>query len=153
LDFVIGTNLALDAEPKHYLDQENTMATAKKAPAKKAPAKKAAPKKVAAKKTTEVSFRETAEKAVNIYLGVIGQSVDSARDNLETRRKESEKRLKTLEKRGAKLRAQLSKRFDSIEAPTFDGVVDDVKEQFNKIQEQVEETVENVKEKLTPANA
>ena len=129
------------------------MATAKKAPAKRAPAKKAAPKKAAAKKTTEFSFKESAEKVVNIYLGVIGTGVDVVQENFETRRKENDKRVKELEKRGAKLRSQLSKRFDEIEVPAFDNVVDDVKEQFSKIQDQVEEAVENVKDRLTPANA
>ena len=121
--------------------------------AKKAPAKKTAPKKVAAKKTSEFSIKESAEKAVNIYLGVIGTGIDTLQENIETRRKENEKRVKDLEKRGAKLRSELSNRFDSIEVPAFDSVVDDVKEQFSKIQDQVEETVENVKEKLTPATA
>jgi uncharacterized protein with HEPN domain len=133
------------------------MATAKKAPAKKAPAKKAPAKKAAhkttAKKSTDFSISESAEKAVNIYLGVIGTGVDSIKENIEARRKESDKRLKRLEKRGAKLRTQLTKRFDEIEVPAFDEVVDDAKEQFSKIQDQVEEAVENVKDKLTPAKA
>ena len=128
-------------------------ATAKKAPAKKAAAKKAAPKKTAAKKSNEFSFKQTAEKALNIYLGVIGTGVDTVQENLETRRKENDKRVKELEKRGAKLRTQLNKRMDKIEVPAFDNVVDDVKEQFSKIQDQVEDAVENVKEKLTPAKA
>lgn len=128
------------------------MATANKAPAKKAPAKKAAPKKAAAKKTTEFSFKESAEKVVNIYLGVIGTGVDAVQETLETRRKENGKRVKELEKRGVKLRSQLNKRFDEIEVPAFDSVVDDIKEQFSKIQDQVEEAVENVKDRLTPAN-
>ncbi len=60
------------------------MATAKrKAPAKKAPAKKAAPK-TAAKKSTDFSVKESAEKAVNIYLGVIGKSIDVLQENIES---------------------------------------------------------------------
>ena len=129
------------------------MATAKKAPAKKTAPKKVAAKKVAANKTNEFSFKETAEKAINVYLGVIGQIVDSVRVNMETRRKENGKQLKTLEKRGAKLRTELSKRFNKMEAPTFDSVTSDVKEQFSKIQDQLEDSVETVKEKLTPASA
>jgi len=129
------------------------MATAKKAPAKKAPAKKAAPKKAAVKTSNEFSFKESAEKAINIYLGVIGTGVDTIQENMETRRKENDKRVKQLEKRGAKLRTAMNKRMDKLEVPAFDEVVDDVKEQFNKIQDQVEEAVENVKEKLTPAKA
>ena len=134
------------------------MATAKKAPAKKvtakkAPARKAAAKKPVARKSNEFSFMEGAEKVVNIYLGVIGKSVDVLQENIENRRKVSDKRVKELEKRGAKLRTQLNKRFEKLDTPTMDSVVDDVKEQFNKIQDQVEDAVENVKEKLTPAKA
>ena len=56
------------------------MATAKKAPAKKAvakkaPAKKAAPKKVAAKKVEEFNLKASAEKAVNVYLGLVGKGL------------------------------------------------------------------------------
>jgi hypothetical protein len=134
------------------------MATAKKAPAKKAavkkaPVKKAAAKKPVARKTNEFSFKESAEKVVNIYLGVIGKSVDVLQENIESRRKENDKRVKELEKRGAKLRSQLNKRFDKFETRTMDKVVGDVKEQFNKVQDQVEDAVETVKEKLTPAKA
>ncbi len=123
------------------------------ATAKKAPAAKAAPKKVAAKKTSEFSIKESAEKAVNIYLGVIGQGLDTIQENIEARRKDNDKRVKDLEKRGIKLRKELNKRIDDIEVPAFDSVVEDVKEQFSKIQDQVEEAVENAKEKLTPAGA
>jgi Mg2+ and Co2+ transporter CorA len=133
-------------------------ATAKKAPAKKAPAskaagKKAAPKKAAARKTNEFSVKDTADRVLNIYLGVIGTGVDAVQENIESRRKQNDKRVKELEKRGAKLRSQLNKRMDKIEVPAIDEVVDDVKEQFSKIQDQVEDVVENVKEKLTPAKA
>ena len=118
------------------------------ATAKKAPAKKAAPKKVS-KQTTDFSFMDSAEKAINIYLGVIGQGVDAIQKSMDTRRKENDKRVKDLEKRGLKLRNEINSRFDKLEVPDFD----DVKEQFNKLQDQVEEAVENVKEKLTPAKA
>ncbi|MFT5483855.1 MAG: Mg2+ and Co2+ transporter CorA [Halieaceae bacterium] len=127
-------------------------ATAKKAPVKKATAKKAAPKKVAAK-TTEFSLKNSAEKAVNVYLGVIGKGIDSIRENVESARKDNGKRVKELEKRGVKLRVAMNKRFDKIEMPEvleIDEVVDDVKAQFNKIQDRVEGTVESVKEKLIP---
>ena len=129
------------------------MATATKAPAKKAPAKKAAPKKTAAKKAPEFSLKDSAEKAVNIYLGVIGLGYDRVQENLDSARKDSDKRMKNLEKRGAKLRKELRTNINKIEAPEFDEVVDDVKEQFSKLQDQLEDAVENVKEKLTPAKA
>lgn len=134
-------------------------ATAKKAPAKKAAAKKATTKTSTVKKATprkantEVNFRDAAEKVVNIYLGVIGQSIDSIRENLESARKDNDKRVKVLEKRGTRLRAQINNRIDNIELPEIpemDEVVDDVKAQFNKLQDQVEDAVDNVREKLTP---
>ena len=140
--------------------------TAKKAPAKKAPAKKVAAKKVAAKKApakkvapkkaAESSFKANAEKAVNVYFGVIGQGIDLVKENLDTARKDGDKRVKQLEKRGVKLRTELNNRFDKVEMPKvdmpeFDNVVEDVKEQINKVQSQVEDAVENVKEKLKAA--
>jgi hypothetical protein len=133
-------------------------APAKKAPAKKVAAKKAAPKKAAPKKAkaVESSFKVNAEKAVNVYFGVIGQGIDMVKENLESARKDNDKRVKQLEKRGAKLRTELTNRFDKVEMPKvempeFDSVVDDVKAQINKVQDQVEEVVENVKEKLKAA--
>ena len=133
-------------------------APVKKAPAKKAVAKKAPAKKVSAKKVNEFSFKDSAEKAVNVYFGVIGQGIDLVKENLETARKEGDKRVIKLEKRGAKLRTELSKRFDKVEMPKvempeFDNVVEDVKAQISKVQDQVEEAVENVKEKLTVKKA
>ena len=133
-------------------------APAKKAPAKKVAAKKAAPKKAAPKKTkvVESSFKVNAEKAVNVYFGVIGQGIDKVKENLETARKDNDKRVKQLEKRGAKLRTELTSRFDKVEMPKvempeFDTVVEDVKAQFTKVQDRVEEAVETVKEKLKAA--
>jgi hypothetical protein len=133
-------------------------APVKKVPAKKVAAKKAAPKKAAPKKakTVESSFKVNAEKAVNVYFGVIGQGIDKVKENLETARKDNDKRVKQLEKRGAKLRTELTNRFDKVEMPKvempeFDTVVEDVKAQINKVQDQVEEVVENVKEKLKAA--
>ncbi|GEM_PF-2874192 len=132
--------------------------TAKKAPAKKVTAKKVVAKKASPKKANDFSFKDSADKAVNVYFGIIGQGIDKVKENLETARKENDKRVKQLEKRGAKLRAELIKRFDKvempkIEAPKFDEVVEDVKAQISKVQDQVEEVVENVKEKLTSAKA
>ncbi|MFK8049966.1 MAG: hypothetical protein AB8B81_16175 [Halioglobus sp.] len=129
---------------------------AKKAAAKKAPARKVAAKKVAAKKSTTSTFKATADKAVNVYFGVIGQGIDLMKENLETARKENDKRVKQLEKRGAKLRTELNGRFDKIdmpkvEMPEFDNVVEDVKAQINKVQDQVEDVVESVKGRLKAA--
>ena len=129
---------------------------AKKAAAKKAPARKVAAKKVAAKKSSTSAFRATADKAVNVYFGVIGQGIDLVKENMETARKENDKRVKKLEKRGAKLRTELNGRFDKIdmpkvEMPEFDNVVEDVKAQINKVQDQVEDVVESVKGRLKAA--
>ena len=125
-------------------------ATARKAPARKAPAKKTAARKAAPKKSQDFSVKESAEKVVNIYLGVIGKGIDSIQENLESSRKENEKRMKDLEKRGAKLRKEMGKRFDKLEVSD---IVEDTKVQFEKIQDQVEETVETVKEKLSSSKA
>jgi hypothetical protein len=129
------------------------MATAKKAPAKRAPAKKAPAKKTTAKQGSVASLKNTADKAINIYLGVIGKSADKLQANIEQARKDNEKRVKDLEKRGAKLRAELTSRFEKIELPEVDEVIEDAKEQFTKVQgkvqDRVEEVVENVKGKLT----
>lgn len=131
------------------------MATAKKAPAKKPVAKKAAAKKAApkasAKKTPEFNLKASAEKAVNVYLGVLGTSFDRVQENLKSARKDNEKRVSTLEKRGAKLRKELNKNFDKFEAPELDNVVEDLKNQVSKLQDQIEDAVETAKEKLTPA--
>ncbi|MFT6286508.1 MAG: hypothetical protein ACJA09_001256 [Alcanivorax sp.] len=150
------------------LKKEMIMATttAKKAPVKKVPAKKAtakktapkkaAPKKVAAKKVTGFNFSASAEKAINVYFGIIGQGIDAVKENLETARKGNDKRVKQLEKRGVKLRTELTGRIENIEMPTvempeFDNVVEDVKAQITKVQGQVEDVVENVREKLKAA--
>lgn len=125
-------------------------ATARKAPAKKAPARKAAARKATPKKSADFSVKQSAEKAVNIYLGVIGKGIDTIQENMESTRKENDKRMKDLEKRGAKFRKELSKRFDKFEVSD---VVDDTKAQFEKIQDQVEEAVDNVKEKLSSSKA
>ena len=125
-------------------------ATARKAPAKKAPARKVAARKATPKKSADFSVKQSTEKAVNIYLGVIGKGIDTIQENMESTRKENDKRMKDLEKRGAKFRKELSKRFDKLEVSD---VVDDTKAQFEKIQDQVEEAVDNVKEKLSSSKA
>jgi DNA-directed RNA polymerase beta' subunit len=127
-------------------------APAKKAPVKKAAAKKAAPKKAAPKQSTP-AFVKVAERAVNVYLGVIGKSVDTIQANMESARKQNEKRVSELEKRGAKLRKDLEKRVDKLDVPAFDEVVEDARGQLSKVQSQVEEAVDNVKERFTTAKA
>ena len=73
------------------------MATAKSATAKKkAPAKKAAAKRAPAKRTTakakkaaakgNKTLKQSADKAFNVYLGLIGKTVDTIQDNMETAR-------------------------------------------------------------------
>ena len=123
-------------------------ATAKKRPVRKARAAKTTARKKTSTKPADFSIKQSAEKAVNIYLGVIGKGIDTLQENLDSSR--NEKRMKELEKRGVKLRKELTMRFDKLE--TSD-VVEDAKAQFDKIQDQVEDVVENVKEKLTPAKA
>jgi hypothetical protein len=132
------------------------MATAKKAPAKKpvakkVAAKKAAPKKATAKKAPEFNLKASAEKAVNVYLGVLGSSFDRVQENLKSARKDNEKRMSTLEKRGAQLRKEMNKNITKIETPELDNVMKDVKSQISKMQDQIEDAVETAKEKLTPA--
>ena len=55
----------------------------KKAAAKKPAARKPAARKTAARKSESVSFKDSANKAVNIYFGVIGQGIDSVEVALE----------------------------------------------------------------------
>jgi hypothetical protein len=133
------------------------MATQKKATVKKAPVRKVAARKPALKtavrKSEEFSLKDSAERAVNIYLGVIGMGYDRVQENMDSARKENEKRMKDLEKRGAKLRKELGKNIDKLEAPEFDELVEDVKGQFSKLQDQLEDAVENMRDKLTPAKA
>ena len=132
------------------------MATPKKATVKKTPVSKVAASKATkapVSKNDEFSLKESAEKAVNIYLGVIGTGYDRVQESLDSARKDNEKRMKDLEKRGAKLRKELGKNIDKLEAPEFDEIVEDVKGQFSKLQDQLEDVVENMREKLTPAKA
>lgn len=125
-------------------------ATAKKAPARKASVKKTTARKAAPKKSVDSSIKQSTQKAVNIYLGVIGKGIDTVQDNIESARKDNEKRMKDLEKRGAKFRKELSKRFKKLEVSD---VVEDTRAQFEKVQGKVEDTVDNVKEKLSSAKA
>jgi hypothetical protein len=102
-------------------------AAAKKPAAKKAPARKTTARKAAPKKSEDFTIRDSAEKVVNIYLGVIAKGIDTVQDNIESARKENEKRMKDLEKRGAKFRKELSKRVEGFEVSEL---VDDTKDRF-----------------------
>ena len=108
------------------------MATAKKATAKKAVRKNAAPK------TRKAIVKETADKAVNIYLGLVGKGLDVVQDNIESARKDSKKQVSLLEKRGVKLRKALTTRIK--------GVDKDAKRQLNKAQNRVEKVQKSVED-------
>jgi predicted ribosome quality control (RQC) complex YloA/Tae2 family protein len=127
-----------------------TKATAKKVPVKKALAGKTSARKAAPKKSAKFSVKESTEKAVNIYLGVIGKGIDTLQESIESSRTENDKRMKELEKRGAKLRKELTSRFEKFEVSD---VVEDTKAQFSKIQGQMEDALDDVKEKLNAAKA
>lgn len=90
------------------------------------------------KNDSVASVRQSAEKAVNIYLGVIGKGMDSLQENIESSRKENDKRIKDLEKRGAKFRSELNKRFEKFRSSK---VAKETTAQFDKIQDQVEDAV------------
>jgi hypothetical protein len=135
--------------------------TPKKAPAKKAPAKKAPARKTTAKRAAPAksaasssvsSLKQSAEKALNVYLGVIGKGYDLAKDNLESVRKENEKRVKDFEKRGVALRKELTKRWDKLDiTEEFEGAVEDAKEQIGKLQDKFEDAVESAKDAVESA--
>ena len=120
------------------------MATAKKATAKKAVPRKAAPK---VRKMT-ATVKDSADKAVNVYLGLIGKGLDMVQENIDSARKDSKKRVSVLEKRGEKLRANLTKRVKSIDVPDTDRLARDAKTQINKAQNQVESAVEDAVDTL-----
>ncbi|MCB1678414.1 MAG: hypothetical protein KDI16_06995 [Halioglobus sp.] len=127
------------------------MATQKSTTTKTAARKKPGPKKGAKRAAApENSMKQRAEKAVNIYLGVIGHGIDMLQENLESSRKQGEKRIKELEKRGSKLRTQLNERFDKLASRDF---AKESKAQLEKVQEQVEDAVESVKETFSTSKA
>jgi len=126
------------------------MATQKKAPAKKKAATRKAAPRTTARKSDEFSLRNSAEKAFNIYLGVLGTGYDRVQENIRNARKDNEKRMSGFEKRGARLRRELRKEIDEIEVPGFDNAVEGAKGQFNKLQDQLEDAIGNAREKLTP---
>ena len=119
------------------------MATAKSATTKKVTAKKTAPK------ARKLAFKDSADKAVNVYLGLIGKGLDLVQENIENARKDNEKRVSLLEKRGVKLRKSLTKRVKGIDVPDADRLARDAKKQFAKAQNQVESVVEDAVDALT----
>ncbi len=132
------------------------MATAKKAPAKRAATKSESSEK------RNLNLKGSANKAVNVYLGLIGKSLDiveenvgTVREQVGTVREQNEKRVKDLEKRGIELRKDLEERMDNFELPSFDldDLIDDAKTRFNKMRDRVRESVNGNKERNGPGNA
>ncbi len=119
------------------------MVTTNKATAKRVSAKKNASK---ARKTTTV--RTSADKAVNVYLGLIGKGLDLVQENIESARKSGKKRVSALEKRGMKLRNSLTRRVKSIDVPDSDHLARKAKVKINKAQSQIEDVVEDVVDTL-----
>ena len=98
--------------------------------------------------TCDMEYNKKLIKKDETCAKAVADVKDNYRDKVE----------KQLEKRGAKLRSELNSRFDKVEMPKvempeFDNVVEDFKSQISKVQDQVEDVVETVKEKLTPAKA
>ena len=66
---------------------------ARKAPARKTTAKRTAPRKSVASKANAPKLKQSAERALNIYLGVIGKGFDALQEKIESVRKDSDKRV------------------------------------------------------------
>lgn len=139
------------------------MAVQKKAAVRKAPARKApAAKKAAArakpkvnkqapvKKPVELSFKDRAQKGVNVYLGMLGVGYDLVQENVEYVRN-NKLRMKELEKRGVKLRKELRKNMDKFEARELDQVFDAVQEQLDRLQKKLEGLAKDMKGERKPA--
>jgi ElaB/YqjD/DUF883 family membrane-anchored ribosome-binding protein len=127
---------------------------ARKAPARKTTAKRAAPRKAVAAKKPAPKLKQSAEKALHVYLGVIGKSIDALQENIDAMRKDSDKYVQSYEKRGVQLRKKLSKRFDQLDVPgEIEDAVEDAREQLGKLQDQLEDVVETAKDKFKAAKA
>ena len=113
--------------------------------AKAKPTGKAAPKR----KAERSPVRKSAEKALHVYLGVIGKGLDSLEENMESARKKRERRVKELEKRGSQLRKEIKKRVDDYEVKSFDELYEDGKARFEKLQRRAEEATTDIREKLS----
>lgn len=126
------------------------MATAKKAPVKTVKAKATSAKKSikskAAPKANKIDFKGSADKAVNVYLGLIGKGLDIVQEKIEDGRKDSKKRVSMLETRGVKLRKNLTKRVNDIDMPDVESINKDVKEQIKKVQAKVEDVQAKVED-------
>ena len=109
------------------------------------PTGKAAPKR----KAERSPVRKSAEKALHVYLGVIGKGLDSLEENMESARKKRERRVKELEKRGSQLRKEIKKRVDDYEVKSFDELYEDGKARFEKLQQRAEEATADIREKLS----
>jgi ElaB/YqjD/DUF883 family membrane-anchored ribosome-binding protein len=127
---------------------------ARKAPARKTAAKRTAPRKTVAAKKSAPKLKQSAEKALHVYLGVIGKSIDALQENIDAMRKDSDKYVQSYEKRGVQLRKKLSKRFDQLDVPgEIEDAVEDAREQLGKLQDQLEDVVETAKDKYNAAKA
>jgi hypothetical protein len=127
---------------------------ARKAPARKTTAKRTAPRKAVAAKKPAPKLKQSAEKALHVYLGVIGKSIDALQENIDAMRKDSDKYVQSYEKRGVQLRKKLSKRFDKLDVPgEIEDAVEDAREQLGKLQDQLEDVVETAKDKYKAAKA
>jgi|TARA_B110000902_G_scaffold266208_1_gene353049 hypothetical protein len=124
---------------------------AKKPAVKKVSAKKAVAKKVAKKGPTVVEqVSQSVNKAAMVYLGVVGETLDSVEANVEKYRaevakfrKERAKKVDAYAKRGEKVKAKLASRIDSIETPKFEApTVESLKADFTKAQASVKSEVE-----------
>lgn len=130
---------------KAATNSKTRTSTKAKAKAKAKPTGKAAPKR----KAERSPVRKSAEKALHVYLGVIGKGLDSLEENMESARKKRERRVKELEKRGSQLRKEIKKRVDDYEVKSFDELYEDGKARFEKLQRRAEEATADIREKLS----
>jgi len=121
--------------------------------ARKTTAKRGAPSKSAVSDTTLPKLKQSAETILHVYLGIIGKGIDALQENLESMNKDGGKRrFQDYEKRGVQLRKELTKRFEKLDvAEEFEGAVEEAKEQFNKLQDQIEDVVETARDKFKAA--
>ena len=152
------------AEQKE-LNITETTAKAKKTVTKKVAAKKPAVKKVSTKATTakkvakKVAKKEptvvtqvsqSVNKAAMVYLGLVGETLDTVEANVEKYRaevarfrKERAKKVDAYAKRGEKVKANFTSRIDAIETPKFEApTVKGFKAEFTKAQASVRSEVE-----------
>ncbi|MFQ3324588.1 MAG: hypothetical protein ACI90U_002418 [Pseudomonadales bacterium] len=133
-----------------------TKKVAAKKPAVKKAVKKVSAKATAAKKVTKKGptvveqVSQSVNKAAMVYLGVVGETLDTVEANVEKYRaevakfrKERAKKVDAYAKRGEKVKAKLASRIDSIETPKFEApTVESLKADFTKAQASVKNEVE-----------